>query len=78
MQLVHDNQPAVRRDRLIDLYPVCDLTGVKKSTIYSWLKDPDSNFPKPIRLSPRMVRWSEAAVLQWVQDRIKQSSGSAA
>ena len=70
MQVVHESKPAVPRDRLIDLPPVCALAGVKKSTIYAWLKDPASDFPKPVRLSARMVRWSEAAVLQWVQNRI--------
>lgn len=77
MQLAHQSKPAVPRDKLIDLQPVCALTGVKKSTIYTWLKDPASDFPRPVRLSSRMVRWSEAAVLQWVQNRINQSQQAA-
>lgn len=74
MQLAHQSKPAVPRDKLIDLQPVCTLCGVKKSTIYTWLKDPESDFPRPVRLSARMVRWSEAAVLQWVQNRINQAT----
>ena len=74
MQLIHESKPAVPRDRLIDLPPVCDLVGVKKSTIYAWLKDPASDFPKPVRLSARMVRWSENSVLQFVQNRINSGS----
>lgn len=76
MQLAHQSKPVVPRDRLIDLQPVCAATGVKKSTIYTWLKDPGSDFPRPVRLGARMVRWSESAVLQWVQDRIHQSAAT--
>ena len=76
MQLAHQSKPVVPRDRLIDLQPVCAATGVKKSTIYTWLKDPDSDFPRPVRLGSRMVRWSEAAVLQWVQDRIHEGAAT--
>lgn len=75
LQLAHSTAPVVLRDKLIDLPPVCTLCGVKKSTIYAWLKDPASDFPRPVRLSARMVRWSEASVLQWVQSRINQSAG---
>ncbi len=75
MQLAHQSKPVVPRDKLIDLQPVCELAGVKKSTIYAWLKDSNSDFPRPVRLSARMVRWSEAAVLQWVQNRVNQAAG---
>lgn len=74
LQLAHSAAPVVLRDKLIDLQPVCQLCGVKKSTVYAWLKDSASDFPRPVRLSARMVRWSEAAVLQWVQKRINQAA----
>ena len=77
MQLAYQSKPAVPRDKLIDLHPVCALCGVKKSTVYTWLKDPNSDFPRPVRLGARMVRWSEAAVLQWVQDRINANTEAA-
>lgn len=74
MQLAHQSKPVVPRDRFIDLPLVCAASSVKKSTIYTWLKDPNSDFPRPVRLGSRMVRWSESAVLQWVQDRIHQGN----
>lgn len=49
------------------------MTGCKKSTIYSMLAQ--KRFPKPVRLSSRMVAWPETAVLQWVQDRIAEAEG---
>ena len=54
--------------RLIPISEVEALTGCKKSTVYLMLRQ--WKFPKPIRLSSRMVRWSEAAVQEWVQAHI--------
>lgn len=75
MQLVHESRPVIPRDRLIRLPDVEAITGCKKSTIYLLLKRKE--FPKPTRLSARMVAWPESAVLQWVQDRINACNGEA-
>jgi prophage regulatory protein len=74
MQVVHQSRPVVPRDRLIRLPDVEGATGCKKSTIYELMKA--GRFPKPVRLSARHVAWSEAAVLQWVQDRIAEAQQS--
>ena len=71
MQVVRQSRPVVPRDRLIRMPGVEHATGVKKSTIYELMKA--DRFPKPVRLSARMVAWSESAVLQWVQDRIQEA-----
>lgn len=70
MKLVHEQKPAVPRDKLIEIEIVCALCSIKRSTVYSWLKDPSYDFPRPVHLGARIVRWSEADVLQWVQNRI--------
>lgn len=74
MQIVHQSKPVVPRDRFIRLPEVEALLAVKKSTIYEMLKK--GEFIKPIRFSARAVVWPETAVLQWIQDRIKQSETS--
>lgn len=58
----------VPRDRLLRLPAVEAVTGCKKSTIYSLMKE--GKFPKSIAVTRRMAAWPETAVLQWVQDRI--------
>ncbi len=63
--------PVPPRDRLIRLPDVESATGCKKSTIYDLMKS--GRFPKPVRLSARHVVWPESAVLQWVQDRIREA-----
>ena len=71
MQVVHQSRPVVPRDRLVRLPEVEGMTGCKKSTIYQLIAD--GRFPKPLRLTGRMVAWPETAVLQWVQDRIAEA-----
>lgn len=71
MQVVHQSRPVVPRDRLVRLPEVEGMTGCKKSTIYQMIAD--GRFPKPLRLTGRMVAWPETAVLQWVQDRIAEA-----
>lgn len=58
-------QLPLKRDRLIRLPEVESTTGSKKSTIYKLVKD--GAFPQPVRLSRRLVAWSEAAVQGWIR-----------
>lgn len=64
----------IPRDRLLRLPAVEEVTGCKKSTIYTLMKE--GKFPKSISITRRMSAWPETAVLQWVQDRINQGAVS--
>lgn len=68
--------PAVRaaapRDRLIDSAETERISGIKKSYRSELIEQ--GKFPAPIKLARRCVRWSEAAVLAWVQARIAEGS----
>ncbi len=68
LQLATETRPAVKRDKLLRLSAVEDLTGCKKSTIYNLMRA--GKFVQPVRISARCTAWPESAVLQWVQDRI--------
>jgi len=72
MQLVHQSGPVVQQNRLIRMSSVENLTGLKKSSIYSLMRKPleEGGFPRPVPLSGRMIAWSENAVLTWVNARI--------
>jgi prophage regulatory protein len=41
--------------------------GVKRASIWRWLKDRD--FPKPVKLSPGCTRWQLSALMDWEQSR---------
>lgn len=68
VQLVHTQKPVTPRDRLLRLPEVEHLTGLKKSALYRMAKE--GKFPAPLRLTAKASAWNEAAVLQWIQDRI--------
>ena len=71
MHVVHESRPAPLRDRLLRLPEVQRLSGLGKSSIYALMKS--GEFPKAVRLHSRLVCWSEAAVLTWVQSRIAEA-----
>ncbi len=68
MQLVSETRPPVQRDRFLRLPEVEHLTGLRKSTIYRLMRE--RQFVQCVQVTPRCTGWSEAKVLQWVQDRI--------
>ena len=71
LQPIHQFPPVVPRDRLIRLPEVEVVVGVRKSAIYAMMAE--DKFPRPVRLSARMVAWPESAVLAWVQSRIAEA-----
>lgn len=75
MQVVSVSRPFVPPGALWRLPRVEEATGLKKSTIYDLMRS--GKFPKSVRLSSRMVAWSETAVLHWVQERITEAEGRA-
>lgn len=50
--------------RLLKLSDVQQRVAMGKTTIYAKIKD--GRFPRPVSLSPGMVRWREADVDQWI------------
>ena len=40
-------------------------SGLSRSTIYAWMARGD--FPKPVKLSGRMVAWREQDIDDWLQ-----------
>jgi prophage regulatory protein len=63
------NAPAAQPEKLIRLPAVCDLTGLKKSSVYSI---PD--MPKPVVLSRRAVAWKLSEIQAWIDSRVKAGS----
>jgi len=53
--------------RMLRLHEVMSRTGLRKTTIYELQKS--SNFPKGVPMTPRSVRWDEAEVNDWIQQR---------
>jgi prophage regulatory protein len=52
------------------------ITGIPQSTIYQMISD--GKFPKPVRLSPRLVGWVEKEIQDWMEARIAERDGARA
>ncbi|MFP3567718.1 helix-turn-helix transcriptional regulator [Paraburkholderia sp. SIMBA_030] len=54
-------------DKILRLPGVLEMVGVKKTTIYEWVKL--DLFPRPVRLGARAVGWLESDVSAWLATR---------
>ena len=52
---------------LLTIEEVCAVTKMSRSTVYKKVKS--GEFPKPIRLGRRMVRWRRWEVETWISSR---------
>lgn len=60
----------------LHLLPVAEVTrrlGVSRSTIYNWLNRDSplhrSDFPRPVRVGLRAVRWRSDEIAEWIASR---------
>ncbi|MPV69211.1 helix-turn-helix transcriptional regulator [Burkholderia sp. BE17] len=53
--------------KLLRLVGVLDTVGVKKTTLYRWIRE--GKFPAPVQLGSRSVGWRATDVQQWVESR---------
>ncbi|MCY4430579.1 MAG: AlpA family transcriptional regulator [Rhodospirillales bacterium] len=52
--------------RLLTLAEVIHRCGLKKSAIYKRVNE--GSFPKPVKLSPKAVRWRSDEIDRWISD----------
>ena len=57
--------------RLLRLDAVENLTGLRKSSIYTYMANKTHGFPGPLRIGARAVAWRESEVLAWIAGRIE-------
>lgn len=55
--------------RLLRLDAVENLTGLRKSSIYTYMASKAHGFPTPVRIGARAVAWREADILEWISGR---------
>lgn len=58
----------MRDCRILRLPAVIGITGLSRSSIYSFIGSGD--FPPPVRLSQNCVGWIEDEVARWVVEKI--------
>lgn len=63
-QAISEQKMALKILRLIG---VLDCVGVKKTTLYRWIRE--GKFPAPVQLGTRSVGWRAQDVQNWVESR---------
>lgn len=58
----------MKKEKLIRIEQVMELTGLAKSTVWLWVKD--KKLPKPIKLSPRVTVWKLSDIEQWIEKKL--------
>ena len=61
--------------RLFDRHQVEGIVRMPRSTLYQAMAE--SDFPKPIRVGKRSVRWFEDEIVAWMESRERAGSPSA-
>ncbi len=56
-------------DRYLRRVAVQELTGLSRSSIYRLMDAGD--FPRPVKLTGKAVRWPESVVTAWLAERAK-------
>ena len=54
-------------DRLLHRREVEKLTGLSRASIYRLMSE--GEFPRPVRVSAKAVRWKESDITTWIQSR---------
>ena len=63
-------------ERLVRRPEVESRTGLKRSTMYSYIKQ--GSFPRPIPLgTPHSVAWLSSEIDAWIEARIRDARGTA-
>jgi prophage regulatory protein len=57
----------IEQMRLLRRREVEERTGLSRSTIYEWMRT--GQFPRPIALGTRSVRWQQHDVDAWIAER---------
>jgi predicted DNA-binding transcriptional regulator AlpA len=55
--------------QLLTAREVCKACRISSTTLWRWSGDPNRDFPKSIRMSPKAVRWYENEILAWLEKR---------
>jgi len=53
-------------EKLLNIKEVCEIVKLKKSTIYSYIKQ--NKFPKPKKIGRRLSRWKLSEIRRWIEE----------
>lgn len=60
-------------ERLLILQEVEARVSIRRSYIYELMRRTPPEFPAPLKIGRKAVRWPESSINGWIEDRIKAS-----
>lgn len=61
MNAINSDNPISDGDRLLSIHEVLSITGRGRTSLYR-----DQNFPKPLKVGQRSVRWASSEIAAWI------------
>lgn len=58
---------------LIKQKEVCQFTGKSRATIWRWTRN--GNFPRPLRIGPNSIAWTQEQLDAWLADKSNSNGG---
>jgi len=55
------------KEALLRIKSVQDLTGLRKSSLYAFVKE--GSFPSPVKIGKRAVAWKSTDINEWIKTR---------
>ena len=62
-------------ERVLSPGKVAEMLGVARSSLFRIRRDPEAEFPAPIRISTRRIGWVSGEVQEWINSRPRAGSG---
>jgi predicted DNA-binding transcriptional regulator AlpA len=59
----------LQQNSILLLKDVIAITRLSQATIYRYLKDPDNDFPHPVRLGIKRIGWRASAIENYLLTR---------
>ncbi len=59
----------LKKSNAVRIAKVCDQTGISRTQIYRLIKSGD--FPRPVKLSTRIVAWNEDTISDWLDQKFQ-------
>ena len=61
--MAKQNQNYLPRHKVLSRYEIAN------TTLYRWMNDETVNFPRPVKMGPRCVRWKVSELEIWEEKR---------
>ena len=62
-EVANQQQAYLTRHQVLSRYEIAN------TTLYRWMNDETVNFPKPVKMGPRCVRWKVSELTNWEEQR---------